>query len=309
MPAKAKEETPEVQPAKNIYEALNRVMQKVGYVQKEKNRNLRYTFASEAAMIEAVRPHMVAEGIVVHVTTINEVATEQFKTSKGYPMNRTTTQIVFRFHHVASGTEIDVPAIGEGMDTGDKSSPKSMTIALKYALRQTLMIETGDDPDKDPSENYIREIDDEDEEEQTDRRSRRKRSNNGNTRRRKERVRQEEPEEDDEEEDEEENEEENADDELTAKAKQYKVPNDLPGGGATLGELLEDKDVGRVVLGWLAGTLPNENWEKEPGVKGDPIFLPKGNDEKKLGAAAEYLWEMFFAEEEEDDEEPVYEDV
>jgi len=34
-----------------------------------------------------------------------------------------------------------------GQDGGDKSVPKSLTIALKYALRQAFLMETGDDPD------------------------------------------------------------------------------------------------------------------------------------------------------------------
>jgi hypothetical protein len=34
---------------------------------------------------------------------------------------------------------------------GDKATAKAMTGAYKYALRQTFCIETGDDPDKDPS--------------------------------------------------------------------------------------------------------------------------------------------------------------
>ena len=42
------------------------------------------------------------------------------------------------------------------MDTGDKDSNKAMTAAFKYALRQTLMIETGDDPDKTPNGEFER---------------------------------------------------------------------------------------------------------------------------------------------------------
>ncbi len=58
---------------------------------------------------------------------------------------------VVRFTHVPTGTYIDVMAPGEGADAGDKSSPKAATGAYKYALRQTFLIETGDDPDKDAS--------------------------------------------------------------------------------------------------------------------------------------------------------------
>ena len=54
----------------------------------------------------------------------------------------------FTLTHTTSDTSIRVAAIGEGMDSGDKGFPKAQTNALKYALRQSFLIETGDDPDK-----------------------------------------------------------------------------------------------------------------------------------------------------------------
>ena len=45
-----------------------------------------------------------------------------------------------------------VKVLGDGADTGDKASYKAMTGAMKYALRQTFVIETGDDPDDTPSD-------------------------------------------------------------------------------------------------------------------------------------------------------------
>ena len=69
----------------------------------------------------------------------------------GALMNRVLYPQTFRFIHTASGDYIDVPILGEASDVGDKASNKAMTAALKYALRQTFLIETGDDPDKHPS--------------------------------------------------------------------------------------------------------------------------------------------------------------
>jgi hypothetical protein len=46
---------------------------------------------------------------------------------------------------------MDIQTLGEGSDTGDKTLNKCMTAAYKYAIRQTLMISTGDDPDAIPS--------------------------------------------------------------------------------------------------------------------------------------------------------------
>lgn len=140
----------------NIYQALAVVMSEVGYVQKTKSTGVNYTFASETAFIEALRPSFVTHGIVVHPLVVNELRTEVYQTSRGSSMNRTLVSMVYRFAHAPSGTYIDVAVTGEGADVGDKSANKALTGAYKYALRQTLLIETGDDPDKDASEQQER---------------------------------------------------------------------------------------------------------------------------------------------------------
>ena len=48
---------------KTIHEAINAVMDEVGYVKKSKAANLNYSFAGEAALIAAIRPSMVGHGI------------------------------------------------------------------------------------------------------------------------------------------------------------------------------------------------------------------------------------------------------
>lgn len=138
--------------AKNIYEAILNVMKEVGYVQKEKKPGLNYTYAGEAALIAALRPAMVENGILMYVKEVRNKTWQIYQTTKGSNMIDTGLELVVVFHHVPSGTEIGVMAPGEGSDTGDKSGNKAATGAYKYALRQTFMIETGDDPDQFASE-------------------------------------------------------------------------------------------------------------------------------------------------------------
>lgn len=137
--------------SKDIHEAINEVMQEVGYVKKQKAQSLNYTFAGESALISALRPAMVEHGIYMHVLKIENVSRENYTTAKGTPMVNTVITAVIRFTHV-SGTFIDVASTGEGSDAGDKSANKAMTGLYKYAMRQTFCIETGDDPDKFQSE-------------------------------------------------------------------------------------------------------------------------------------------------------------
>lgn len=137
---------------KNIHEAINAVMDEVGYVKKSRAANLNYSFAGEAALISAIRPSMVEHGIYMSVAEVVKTSRENYTTAKGTAMVNTVIQAKVKFTHAPSDTSIIVEAVGEGSDSGDKSSNKAMTGLYKYALRQTFCIETGDDPDKHASE-------------------------------------------------------------------------------------------------------------------------------------------------------------
>jgi hypothetical protein len=140
---------------KNIQEAMLAIYKSVGYVQKTKSENLNYKFASETGFIQEIRPAMVENGVTVSVSKMDNLTQESYTTKSGAVMMRSTIHGVVTFSHV-SGSSISVESYGEGSDSGDKSVNKAMTDLYKYALRQTFMIETGDDPDKDASEPAVK---------------------------------------------------------------------------------------------------------------------------------------------------------
>jgi hypothetical protein len=144
----------------NVYEAVNAVMQEVGYVVKQSSPNLNYTYAGEAALIAAIRPSMVENGLVVHPSGVLNRMTEQYTNKNGTVMTRVIADFTFTFYHGPSQTGFNVTVVGEGVDSGDKAANKAMTAAYKYALRETFCIETGDDPDKYPSTDFERGMDD-----------------------------------------------------------------------------------------------------------------------------------------------------
>ena len=131
----------------NIGKAILNVMGEVGYVVKEAKGGLPYTFASEAGLIKALRPAMIEAGIFCYVSDIVEIHQDSFTTKSGAVMNHVLAHGRVTFVHPQSKSEILVHAMGEGMDAGDKAGNKAATGLLKYALRQTFLIETGDDPD------------------------------------------------------------------------------------------------------------------------------------------------------------------
>lgn len=142
----------------NIHSAILKVYNLIGYVQKKGTinaGNVRYSFAGEADFIAALRPAMIEAGITVSPVHVSVDLNERIENEKVYNNNVTKTYqhrvcllVTYQFNHAASDTSLEVMATGEGMDSGDKAFNKAMTGALKYALRQTFLIETGDDPDK-----------------------------------------------------------------------------------------------------------------------------------------------------------------
>lgn len=140
---------------KTIFEAISAIYGSInGYVQKTKSDGLRYSFASEADLIAKLRPAMVEHGVSISVREYRDVERTVVTTAKGSSMNVCLLKAIVRFTHASSGTFIDVEALGEGADSGDKAGNKAMTCAYKYALRQTFCIETGDDPDRDQDNVY-----------------------------------------------------------------------------------------------------------------------------------------------------------
>jgi len=134
-------------PPKDAAAAIAWVYSQVGYVQKVKGRDLAYSFAGEAELIAALRPAMVAVGLIAYVSSILDLRQDTYTTKNGAVMNHATAIGVVSFEHPPSSTRVQVQACGEGSDVSDKAVNKSMTGMLKYALRQTFLIETGDDPD------------------------------------------------------------------------------------------------------------------------------------------------------------------
>ena len=135
----------------NIHTAILEVMSQVGYVQKQRTPGLNYSYAGEAALIEAIRPAMIEAGITMHVSNIQHASSNEYTTKNGSVMHSLAIICQVTFTHGASQTSVTTFSFGEGADSGDKGAYKAQTGAYKYALRQTFCIETGDDPDKTPS--------------------------------------------------------------------------------------------------------------------------------------------------------------
>lgn len=145
-------------PAKSLAEAVCRVMGRCSYVQKDKQMQGggSYKYVSVEAVIDALRPEMVREGLVMLPAGVESLTVEHFEGKSGGRQNRTQVIYTFKLLHAASEQSEPVVVIGEAIDVGDKSSNKAMTAARKYALIMAFNIETGIDPDDTPSQEQER---------------------------------------------------------------------------------------------------------------------------------------------------------
>ena len=134
---------------KNIINALNKVMQSASYVQKNaKNEFHGYKYASEAALLETLRPALIENGLIL-IPSVSNVSSVDAH-------GNTLVTVEYTLAHVSGEVWPDkITAIGCGNDMsksgkiGDKGVYKAITGANKYLLFKLFQIETGDDPEKD----------------------------------------------------------------------------------------------------------------------------------------------------------------
>jgi hypothetical protein len=134
------------------------VMEKVGYLKKDKQLEGggRYMYLSEEKVTAELHAAFVECGLLVAPVGMELVENREDMTKAGNALHNTRIKARYRFIDPEDNSALDVEVFGEGSDSGDKTMNKCMTGAYKYALRQTFMISTGDDPDKEPSQESVK---------------------------------------------------------------------------------------------------------------------------------------------------------
>jgi hypothetical protein len=131
-------------PEMNLREKFTEVRRRLGYIRKRgHNERHNYSYVMAADLAGAVGNILAELGVVV-IPQLQSISTETPRSS-----NERIARIVmnYRFVDARSGEELTVRVAGEGADTGDKAPYKAMTGALKYALLQSFLLASGDDPE------------------------------------------------------------------------------------------------------------------------------------------------------------------
>jgi ERF superfamily len=128
----------------NLREKFAEVRRRLGYVQKRgHNERHNYSYVTAADLAGSVGDILAELGVVV-IPQLQSISTETPRSSS----DRIARVVMnYRFVDARSGEELSVRVAGEGADPGDKAPYKAMTGALKYALLQSFLLSTGDDPE------------------------------------------------------------------------------------------------------------------------------------------------------------------
>lgn len=134
---------------KTVVAALSAVMADVQAIRKgQKNTapNANYMFRGIDAVMNAVGPALRTHGVVI-VPECVESHYRDVQTSTGKPSREATVTVTYRAYGPA-GDSIIMQSAGEAMDSGDKGTPKAMSVAYRTLLLQALTIPTDEaDPD------------------------------------------------------------------------------------------------------------------------------------------------------------------
>lgn len=140
----------------NLFKKMLYIENELETVKKEldvKLPNGSYKAVGEVDVIRAVKPLEFKYGVKSMPISRNVEESKETQTKSGTINQFMRLKTVYRFINVDDPKDfIDIDTYGDGVDSGDKAPGKAMTYADKYALLKAYKIATGDDPDKDPSE-------------------------------------------------------------------------------------------------------------------------------------------------------------
>lgn len=132
-----------------VFELWSKVMedvQAIGKNQRNTTPGQNYMFRGVDAVMNAVGPVLRKHGVFVVPEKV-EQSHRDVLTTKGNPSRECTLTVSYRVYGPL-GDSFAMEAPGEAMDSGDKGTPKAMSVAYRTVLLQALTIPT-DDPDPD----------------------------------------------------------------------------------------------------------------------------------------------------------------
>ena len=132
-----------------LRQKLAEVRRRIGYIQKRGyNERNNYSYVTAADIAGAVGDILAELGVVI-IPCLEASPTNRTRPGGPIASGSRTWSWPTPSPTSNSGEEITTKVAGQGLDAGDKAPYKAMTGALKYALLQSFLLATGDDPEDD----------------------------------------------------------------------------------------------------------------------------------------------------------------
>lgn len=132
----------------SIYAKIATIMKETKAIAKaQKNEQQGFMFRGIDSVMNELHDLFANNGVFILPEVLDYVVAEKV-TGRGTILYYTRAKIKFHFT-AEDGSEVCTINVGEAMDSGDNGMNKAMSIALKYALMQMLLIPTKDDKDPD----------------------------------------------------------------------------------------------------------------------------------------------------------------
>jgi len=143
--------------APHVYAAISAVMahmSKEGISKDRKNAQQGYNFRGIDDMYNALSSVLAANKLII-IPFVQDMQREERTTKNGGMVMYTILTVDFKLVSAVDGSNDTARMVGEAMDSGDKSSNKSQSAALKYAAMQVFMIPTEGDNDADATTHEV----------------------------------------------------------------------------------------------------------------------------------------------------------
>lgn len=135
---------------KSVFQAVSEVMNDVREVRKgDRNRQQGFNFRGIDAVMNAAGPALRKHGVII--APISADLSAEMVEAGNKKAKDTSGTVAFRWFG-PEGDFFDTEVFAEGRDYADKGGAKTMSVALRTCILQTLCLPT-DDPD--PDEDYI----------------------------------------------------------------------------------------------------------------------------------------------------------
>jgi len=128
-----------------IFNAILNIMEGLEPVQKDRvNTQQNYKYRGVEDVYSALNPMLIVNKVILIPELLSHNLTD-FNSAKGSLIFRAIVSMKYTFKSIIDGSEIHCIMTGEGMDSGDKATPKAISVAFKYMAFQMFCIPVPDD--------------------------------------------------------------------------------------------------------------------------------------------------------------------